>query len=178
MGRKKRPYYRIVAVDSRRKRDGAFIDRIGYYHPIETPVTLLIDADKALKWLRVGAIPSDTVLSLFKKEGVWLRYRLERRGLPEAQINSMMNEWFVKHGKSIVTAEAAKPVEVLVVAAPVAEAVVATAAVAVEEAVAEAVAPVKEVVAAVPVEEVVAVAKAVPAEEAVAEPVAEETKGE
>jgi len=173
MGRKKRPYYRIVAVDSRRKRDGAFIDRIGYYHPIETPTTLLIDADKALKWLRVGAIPSDTVLSLFKKEGVWLRYRLERRGLPEAQINSMMNEWFVKHGKSIVTAEAAKPVEVLVVAAPVAEAVAVATAVAVEEAVA----PVEEVVVAAPVAEVV-VEEVVPAVEPAAEPVAEETKGE
>jgi len=102
MGRKKRPYYRIVVVDSRRKRDGAFIDRIGYYHPIENPAGLMIDGEKALKWLRDGAIPSDTVLSLLKKEGVWLRFRLERRGLPESQIGEMMNAWFVKHQKPIV----------------------------------------------------------------------------
>jgi len=159
MGRKKRPYYRIVAVDTRRKRDGAFIDRIGYYHPIETPAGLLIDAERALKWLRVGAIPSDTVLSLLKKEGVWLRYRLERRGLPEAQINTMMNEWFVKHGKSIVTAEAAKPVELVVVAEPVAEPVAAVVAIAVEEA-----APVVETapVEVTPVEEPVVVEEAAP----------------
>jgi small subunit ribosomal protein S16 len=100
MGRKKRPYYRIVAVDSRAKRDGACIERLGYYHPMDTPATVLIEGDKALKWLRDGAIPSQTVLSLFKREGLWLRHRLEKRGLPQAQIDTMMGEWFAIHKKT------------------------------------------------------------------------------
>ncbi len=108
MGRKKRPYYRIVAVDSRRKRDGAFIEKVGYYHPLENPVKVEIESDKALKWLRDGAIPSDTVLSLFRQEGLWLRFRLEKRGLPEAQIDTMMNEWFTTHKKDKAVAPAKK----------------------------------------------------------------------
>lgn len=99
MGRKKRPYYRIIAVDSRSKRDGSYIDRVGYYHPLDTPATVNIEADKALKWLRDGAIPSQTVLSLFRREGVWLRFRLEKRGLPPSQIDQMMNDWFAAHKK-------------------------------------------------------------------------------
>ena len=105
MGRKKRPYYRIVAVDGRKRRDGAFIERLGYYHPLEDPPGISIDADKALKWLRTGAQPSDTVLSLLKKEGVWLRFRLEKRGLPEQQVNDMMAEWFAERAKAALVVE-------------------------------------------------------------------------
>lgn len=116
MGRKKRPYYRIVAVDSRRKRDGAFIERVGYYHPLDNPIKVEIEADKALKWLRDGAIPSDTVLSLFRREGLWLRFRLEKRGLPETQIDQMMNDWFTTHKKE--QAVAPKKAVTKAVAAP------------------------------------------------------------
>lgn len=69
-GAKKRPFYRIVVADSRSPRDGRFIDEIGYYNPIAQPVEIKIDTDKAKKWLSVGAQPSDTVKSLFKKEGI------------------------------------------------------------------------------------------------------------
>ncbi len=123
MGRKKRPYYRIVAVDSRKKRDGAFIERVGYYHPLDTPATVVIEADKALKWLRDGAIPSDTVLSLFRREGVWLRFRLEKRGLPQVQIDQMMNDWFTAHNKGAVASAkvADKQISPAKAAAPVVE---------------------------------------------------------
>ena len=97
MGRKKRPFYRIVAVDKRRKRDGAFIERIGHYHPLDDPPGIKIDAEKALKWLRVGAQPSNTVRSLLRKEGVWLRFRLEKRGMPEKQIAETMADWFARN---------------------------------------------------------------------------------
>ena len=97
IGRKKQPYYRIIAVDSRKKRDGAFLDRIGYYHPLEDPAGLKIDADKALKWLRVGAQPSYTVRSLLRRQGVWYRFLLEKRKLPEAQIETMVWEWMKSH---------------------------------------------------------------------------------
>jgi small subunit ribosomal protein S16 len=69
-GAKKRPFYRIVVADSRSPRDGRFIDEIGYYNPIAQPAEVKIDVEKAKKWLSVGAQPSDTVKSLFKKEGI------------------------------------------------------------------------------------------------------------
>ncbi len=107
MGRKKRPYYRIIAVDSRRRRDGAFLERLGYYHPLEDPATVKIDAEKALKWLRVGAQPSDTVRSLLRREGVWLRFRLEKRKMPEAQIQEIMADWFTRNSEQRKAVEAA-----------------------------------------------------------------------
>jgi len=97
MGRKNRPYYRIIAVDSRKKRDGDYLDRLGYYHPLDDPPKLMIDAEKTLKWLQDGAQPSETVRSLLRKEGVWFRFRLEKRGLPESQIQTLMAEWFAAH---------------------------------------------------------------------------------
>jgi len=114
MGRKKRPYYRIIAVDSRKRRDGAFIERIGYYHPLNDPATISIDGDKALKWLRVGAQPSETVRSLLRKVGVWYRFKLEKRKLPENQINEMMLEWMKEHSpkeQEVKEKAIVKPVE-------------------------------------------------------------------
>lgn len=108
MGRKKRPYYRIIAVDSRKKRDGAYLEKIGYYHPLDDPPGIKVDADKALKWLRVGAQPSDTVRSLLRREGIWLRFRMEKRGLTEDQINEAMIEWFAKKKETEAEAELAK----------------------------------------------------------------------
>jgi small subunit ribosomal protein S16 len=74
MGAKKRPFYRIVAADSRCPRDGRFIEEIGYYNPIETPAVVKIDEEKALSWLENGAIPTDTVRDLFSKEGIMKKF--------------------------------------------------------------------------------------------------------
>ncbi|MFN8590138.1 MAG: 30S ribosomal protein S16 [Thermomicrobiales bacterium] len=71
MGAKKRPSYRIVAADSRSPRDGAFIESVGFYDPITDPATVKIDMDRARHWLSVGAQPTETVQSLFKKAGVY-----------------------------------------------------------------------------------------------------------
>jgi len=70
MGRKKRPFYRIVVADSRTRRDGAFIEVIGTYNPLPNETELKIDEEKALKWLSVGAIPTDTAKSLMSKLGI------------------------------------------------------------------------------------------------------------
>ncbi len=67
MGRKKKPSYRVVAADSRAPRDGSFIEIIGHYNPITDPATVVIDEEKALKWLRQGAQPTRTVAGLLKK---------------------------------------------------------------------------------------------------------------
>ncbi|NLW25728.1 MAG: 30S ribosomal protein S16 [Clostridia bacterium] len=70
MGAKKNPFYRIVVADSRSPRDGRFIDEIGIYNPTANPAVINIDQEKATKWLKTGAQPSDTVKSLFKKAGI------------------------------------------------------------------------------------------------------------
>lgn len=70
MGRKKSPFYRIVVADSRTRRDGAFIEIIGTYNPLPNETELKIDEEKALKWLSVGAIPTDTAKSLMSKLGI------------------------------------------------------------------------------------------------------------
>ena len=70
MGAKKNPFYRIVVADSRYPRDGRFIEEIGTYNPVVTPIDVKIDADKAKQWLSTGAQPTDTVKALLKKEGI------------------------------------------------------------------------------------------------------------
>ncbi len=70
MGAKKSPFYRIVVADSRYPRDGRFIEEIGTYNPVVSPIEVKIDADKAKQWLGNGAQPTDTVKALLKKEGI------------------------------------------------------------------------------------------------------------
>lgn len=70
MGSKQRPFYRIVAADSRSPRDGKFIETIGTYNPIMQPAEVKIDEELALKWLNNGAQPTDTVRSLFRQQGI------------------------------------------------------------------------------------------------------------
>jgi len=70
MGAKKNPFYRIVATDSRKARDGEYIEQIGYYNPKTQPADVKIDVEIAKKWLSTGAQPTDTVRDLFRKEGI------------------------------------------------------------------------------------------------------------
>ena len=70
MGAKQRPFYRIVAADSRSPRDGKFIEVVGTYNPIMEPAEIKVNQELALKWLNQGAIPTDTVRDLLSKQGV------------------------------------------------------------------------------------------------------------
>lgn len=78
MGAKKRPTYRIVASDSRAKRDGEYLELVGTYNPIANETK--INEEVALKWLRTGAQPSDTVRSLLSKSGVMKKFAEEKQG--------------------------------------------------------------------------------------------------
>ena len=69
VGAKKQPVYRVVVADSRAARDGAFVDQLGHYNPRTDPPTVVIDEDKALKWLRNGAQPSEAVERMLKRLG-------------------------------------------------------------------------------------------------------------
>ncbi|SFP94351.1 30S ribosomal protein S16 [Hydrogenimonas thermophila] len=67
MGRKKRPFYRIVVTDSRKRRDSGWIESIGYYNPMTEPATVKIDEERYNYWLSVGAQPSERVKKLAGK---------------------------------------------------------------------------------------------------------------
>ncbi len=69
-GRKKKPFYRVVAADSRFPRDGRFLEILGTYDPLKSEDNIKVDADKASAWIKKGAKPSRTVASLLKKAGV------------------------------------------------------------------------------------------------------------
>ena len=74
MGKKKSPFYRVVAADSRSPRDGKIIENIGYYNPTDEPATIKIDEEVAIKWLQNGAEPTDTVRDLFSKQGIMKKF--------------------------------------------------------------------------------------------------------
>ena len=74
MGSKKKPFYRIVAADSRSPRDGKFIELVGTYNPITNPAEVKINEEVALKWLGNGAEPTDTVRSLLSHAGILKKF--------------------------------------------------------------------------------------------------------
>lgn len=74
MGSKKKPFYRIVAADSRVARDGKFIELVGTYNPVSEPAEVKINEEVALKWLSNGALPTDTVRDLLSKNGVMKKF--------------------------------------------------------------------------------------------------------
>jgi small subunit ribosomal protein S16 len=78
MGKIRTPYYRVVVVDSRKKRDGKVIEEIGKYHPKEEPSVIEVTSDRAQYWLGVGAQPSEAVAALLKITGDWQKFK----GLP------------------------------------------------------------------------------------------------
>lgn len=81
-GRKKRPFYRLVAADVRASRDGVFLERLGHYNPLTEPADVVIDEEKALKWLRNGAQPTDTAKRLLSQNGIWKKFTYEKLGHP------------------------------------------------------------------------------------------------
>ncbi len=79
MGTHKRPFYRVVVADSRAPRDGRALAFLGTYDPLQQPAQATLDQEQALRWLRRGAIPSDTVRQLLRKAGVMQRFRESAR---------------------------------------------------------------------------------------------------
>lgn len=74
MGAKKTPFYRIVVADSRSPRDGRYIEVVGTYNPVAQPASVQINEELALKWLKDGAKPSDTVRNLFSNQGIMEKF--------------------------------------------------------------------------------------------------------
>ena len=98
-GRKKAPTYDIVAVDSRSRRDGDYLERVGYYDPMKQPSTVSFQHDRAIYWLNNGAQATDIVRSLMSADGVLLRRQMEFKGKTAEEIEAAI----AKH-KDLATA--------------------------------------------------------------------------
>ncbi len=94
-GKKKQPIYRIVAADSRYKRDGRFLERLGQYNPSTDPITITLKEGRVMYWLGVGATPTDTVKNLLSRKGIMLKWTLKKKGKDEATINAEFEKWSV-----------------------------------------------------------------------------------
>lgn len=95
IGKKKQPFYRIVAINSRAARGGRYIENIGTYNPLTNPAKIELKEDRALYWLKQGAIPSDTVRSFLRRKGILLKWHLIKRGVDEAGIEEELKKWEV-----------------------------------------------------------------------------------
>jgi small subunit ribosomal protein S16 len=93
MGRKKRPFYRMIVLDNRKRRDGAYLANLGFYNPFCEPHEVKLHEDEIISWLSKGATVSETAKSLLRSEGVLYRYSLVRQGLAAADIETRMTEW-------------------------------------------------------------------------------------
>lgn len=106
-GRKKRPFYHIVATDSRNRRDGRFIERIGMYNPITNPATVDIDREKALQWLANGAQPTDTVRNILSETGVMYKKHLQRGvskgAFSQEEADRLFSKWIDAKSKAVST---------------------------------------------------------------------------
>ncbi|MAX29836.1 MAG: 30S ribosomal protein S16, partial [Candidatus Marinimicrobia bacterium] len=93
LGRKKRPFYRVVAIDSRFKRDGREIERLGWYDPIQDNNSCNLNEERVLHWLNEGAKPSETVQGLFRRNGLSYKWHLSKQGLKDEDIEKLLEEW-------------------------------------------------------------------------------------
>jgi len=92
MGSKKKPFYRVVVADSRRARDGRFIEILGYYDPLKDPAEVKVDEDKVWEWMDKGARPSENVKNLLKHEGIMERWRLHTEGIAVTEMDAIIEE--------------------------------------------------------------------------------------
>jgi small subunit ribosomal protein S16 len=90
MGKKKKPFYRLVAADSRMARDGRFIEMLGHFDPMTDPEDVKLDYDKIFKWLDRGAELSDNVSSLFRRVGLLERWRLLKEGVKITELDAVI----------------------------------------------------------------------------------------
>jgi len=93
MGRKKTPCYRIVVMDSKTRRDGRYLEKLGFYNPLTKPATIVIDKEKVVEWLKKGAEPTDTVFNILQKQGIALAWHMMRNNLDDKARSIELQKW-------------------------------------------------------------------------------------
>lgn len=86
MGSKKRPFYRLVATDSRMPRDGRFIETVGYYNPVANPAVLKVEEELVFKWFERGAVATTSVASLLRQVGCLQKWELMKQGVTGTEL--------------------------------------------------------------------------------------------
>ena len=93
IGRRNRPFYRLVVMDARNSRDGAAIEEVGWYNPIAKDEIYSLKEDRILHWLQEGAQPTDTAHDILRTAGIAHKWHLMKQGLDEAAVEKEMKKW-------------------------------------------------------------------------------------
>ena len=93
IGRRNRPFYRLIVIDSRKQRDGAAIEEVGWYNPIDEGHSYDLKGDRILHWLSQGAVPTNAAHKLMRRAGIAHRWHLMQQGMDEAEIDKEMKKW-------------------------------------------------------------------------------------
>ncbi len=153
IGRRNRPFYRVVVMDSRNRRDGGAIEELGWFNPIDANKSYDLKEDRFMEWLKIGAQPSEAAHGLMKRSGLAHRWHLTQQGLDEKAIEKEMKKWAMNREETKNKRAAARADKKLKEAEVKAQADAEAAAAA--EAAAEEEAPAEEEVEAAPEEEAV-----------------------
>jgi len=116
LGRRKRPFYRLVAIDSKVRREGTEVERLGWYDPLNKDNHFSVNEDRIKHWLGIGAKASHAAKGLFKKAGLSYKWHLEKNGASEEEVAKLLEEW--QNRKSL---KAEKSKEIPVIEEPVEE---------------------------------------------------------
>ena len=104
-GKKGKPFFHIVVADSRARRDGKFIEKLGTYNPITNPATIELDVDGAVKWLNNGAQPTDTARAILSYKGALYKKHLQggvaKGAFDEAEAEKRFNAWLENKEKAV-----------------------------------------------------------------------------
>jgi small subunit ribosomal protein S16 len=104
-GAKKRPFFNIVVADSRNRRDGRFIEELGYYDPLTSPANIKLDEELIFKWLKCGAILSENVEGLMRRTGSMKKWQFVRDGVATDQVDAKVAAVVEKETKGLTADE-------------------------------------------------------------------------
>jgi len=93
IGRRNRPFYRLIVIDSRKQRDGAAIEEVGWYNPIDDGHSYDLKGDRILHWRSQGAVPTNAAHKLMRRAGIAHRWHLIQQGMDGVEIEKEMKKW-------------------------------------------------------------------------------------
>ena len=97
IGRRNRPFYRMVVMDSRSRRDGAAIEELGWYNPIDIEHSFSLNEERIIHWLQDGAQTTDAAHKLLRRAGIAHKWHLMNQGLDDSQLEKEMQKWKLNH---------------------------------------------------------------------------------